>query len=179
MGEANVVPLYEDFLGAADQCDSRLFKRDGLHPNRLGQELLGTLIKMKIYSDTTPPQITRNEPDHHQPDDEFKDVKAFNPLVGDSGLALQYGRLNKSYQCHLTGMSGLAPSINDPVAFPPLSDHGPALPSTKCTGYVDALLKPAPARSKVSGPLGPTTSKSAMSTDLSPKKSKILWWYFV
>ena len=145
---AHIVPLYEDFIGTGDRCNGRLYKKDGLHPNKMGQQLLATLIKMEIYSDITPPPITQSKPE--EPEDEFKDARAFNPLVGESGLALRYGRVNVMTYNHSAELSGeSAPCISDLGAFPPLSD-GTAQPGSISTDYVDALLKPVAV--KVSSP---------------------------
>ena len=146
VGEKNIISLYDDFCcgTSPDVYNRGLYKSDGLHPNGLGKELLSALIRVCIYRDICPPPcMTRQRDDEKPEEDGFEAVRAFRPLVGGTGLALNYGIVRRDLQLECNAQ--IAPAIDDQQAFPPLIEREEVAPlPISCSGYAEMLKQPAP-----------------------------------
>lgn len=126
VGTKRVIPLYENFClleKKGTTVNKRLFKIDGLHPNRVGSEFLQSLITLRVYDGETPPRLVRSA----KQDTTTRNLKcnAHDKVIFLSPPA--------------------APSLSDLTTFPPLAGKAKiSLTSPQLQNYSGALLKAVP-----------------------------------
>ena len=178
LGSDHVIELYEDFCLEDSShninflYDRRLFKADGLHPNKMGCGLLEALIAHQVFKNTTPPpplqRSCRTRKFSPAPGNGVEEMTlTFSGEVVMRSTMRNRGGATKTKTTKTAGslhphtpasllhpdyylLTPRAPPPNDPTAFPPLvgNDQQTAQPDEiqqpLLHGYAEALLKPAP-----------------------------------